>query len=82
MIRTSVIPCLSTGLAKSDKIMSMFYYFHCSFGHFESLAFSKWGDKPYTTAVKHFFERYNKVTIFQKSPAILTKKMRTKLNSR
>ena len=27
MIRTSVIPCLSSGLAKNDKIMSVFVLF-------------------------------------------------------
>ena len=53
MICTSVVPCLSTGLAKNDKIMSMFVLFSRLFGHFESLAFfQKWGDKPYTNAVK------------------------------
>ena len=39
MIRTSVIPCLSNGLAKKNKIMSMFVLFCGFFGHFESLAF-------------------------------------------
>ena len=39
MICTSVIPCLSTGLAKNDKIMFMFVLFFRLFGHFESLAF-------------------------------------------
>ena len=54
VICTSVVPCLSTGLAKNDKIMSMFVLFSRLFGHFESLAFfRKWGDKPYTKAVKH-----------------------------
>ena len=54
MICTSVVPCLSTGLAKNDKIMSMFVLFSRLFGHFESLAFfQKWEDKPYTEAVKH-----------------------------
>ena len=54
MICTSVVPCLSTGLAKNDKIMSMFVLFSRLFGHFESLAFfRKWGNKPYTKAVKH-----------------------------
>ena len=38
MICTSVVPCLSSGLAKNDKIMSMFV-FPGLFGHFESLAF-------------------------------------------
>ena len=54
MICTSVVPCLSTGLAKNDKIMSMFVLFSRLFGHIQSLAFfRKWGDKPYTKAVKH-----------------------------
>ena len=53
MICTSVIPCLSSGLAKNDKIMSVFVLFPGFFGHFESLAFfSKIGDKPHTKAVK------------------------------
>ena len=39
MICTNVIPCLSSGLAKNDKIMSMFVLFPGFFGHFESLAF-------------------------------------------
>ena len=71
---------------KMTKLCPCLSYFHGSFGHFESLAFFRtWGDKPYTTAVKHnilvkFWKKWcNKVTIFQKSPAILTKKMRTKL---
>ena len=57
-------------------------HFSGFFGHFESLAFfPKWGDKPYTKAVKHDilvnFERYNNklVTIFQKRQAILTKNL-------
>ena len=39
MICTSVIPCLSSGLAKNNKIVSMFVLFSLLFGHFESLAF-------------------------------------------
>ena len=53
MICTSVMLCLSTDLAKNDKIMSMFVPFSGFFGHFESLPFSKMGDKPYTKAIKH-----------------------------
>ena len=54
MICTSVVPCLSTGLAKNDKIMSTFVLFSLLFGHFQSLAFfRKWVDKPYTKAVKY-----------------------------
>ena len=44
MICTSVIPCLSSDLAKNDKVMSMFVLFPGFFGHFESLGvFSKIG---------------------------------------
>ena len=39
MICTSVIPSLSTGLAKNDKVMLCLSYFPGLFGHFESLAF-------------------------------------------
>ena len=39
MICTSVMLCLSTDLAKNDKIMSMFVPFSNFFGHFESLPF-------------------------------------------
>ena len=53
MICTSVMPCLSSGLAKNNKIMSMFVLFSLLFSHFESLAFfESGGDKPYTKAVK------------------------------
>ena len=38
MIYASVIPCLSSGLAKNDKIMSVFVLFPGFFGHFESSA--------------------------------------------
>ena len=41
MTCTSVVPCLSSGLAKNNKIMSMFVLFSGFFGHFESLAFFK-----------------------------------------
>ena len=49
MICTSVIPCLSTGLAKNDKIMSMFVLFSRIFGHFESLTFFGNGETNLTT---------------------------------
>ena len=53
MICTSVIPCLSSGLAKNNKIISMFVLLSRLFYHFESLAlFSKMGNKPCTKAVK------------------------------
>ena len=41
MICTGVMACLSTSLAKNDKIMSMFVLFSRLFGNFESLASSK-----------------------------------------
>ena len=54
MICTSVMPCLSSGLAKNNKVMSIFSRL---FGHFESLAFFELGGgggggKPYTKAVR------------------------------
>ena len=57
MIRTSVIPCLSSGLTKNERIMAMFFLFSRLFGHFEGLAFFQnggggGGDKPYTKTVK------------------------------
>ena len=39
MICTSVIPRLSSDLAKNDRVMSMFVLFPSFFGHFEILAF-------------------------------------------
>ena len=81
MICTNVIPCLSSGLAKNDKIMSMFVLFPGFFGHFESLAFffenggTNLTPKQSNLIFYSIFERYNnKVTIFKKSLAVLTKK--------
>ena len=79
MICTSVMLCLSTDLAKNDKIMSMFVLFFWLFGHFEVwLLFQNGGTnltpKQSNMIFESIFERYNnKVTIFQKSQAILTK---------
>ena len=53
MICISVMPCLSTGLAKNDKIMSMFVLFSRLLAILKVWLFSKMGDKPYTKAVKH-----------------------------
>ena len=39
MICASVLPCLSSGLAKNNKMMSMFVLFSWSFCNFERLAF-------------------------------------------
>ena len=39
MICTSVISCLSSGLAKNNKIMSTFVLFSRLFGHFKSFFF-------------------------------------------
>ena len=72
------MPCLFTGLAKNDEIMSMLVLFSQLFGHFESLASSrKWGGggggrtnltrKQSNMIFWSIFERYNnKVTIFQR----------------
>ena len=50
---TRLVSCLFSGLAKNNKIKSMFVPFSRLFGHFESLAFfQKWRDKTYTKAVK------------------------------
>ena len=55
MICTSVILCLSSGLAKNDKILSISVLFSRLFGHFESLAFfSKVGGTNLTSKeVRH-----------------------------
>ena len=65
MICTNVVLCLSSGLAKNNKIMSKFVLFP---SHFESLViFSKMGGggggrKPYTKAVKRdVFVDFSKV---------------------
>ena len=44
MICTGVVPCLCSGMAKNNKIMSMFVLFSRLFGHFESLAFFEKGE--------------------------------------
>ena len=81
MTCTSVVPGLSSGLAKNNKIMSMFVLFSRLFGHFETLAFFRnWGDKPYTKAVKQdVFKQFFKVIttkqqFSQKRVAILPQK--------
>ena len=48
MISTIVIPCLSSGLTKNNKIMSMFVIFSSLFNHFESLAFFENGGTTLT----------------------------------
>ena len=48
MICTSVILCFSSGLTKSDKIMSMFVLFFRLFGQFESLVFFENGGTNFT----------------------------------
>ena len=80
MICPIKIPCLSTGLAKNDKIMSMFVLFSRLFGHLKVWLFFENGGTNLTPKQSNMvfwsnFERYNnKVAIFQKSPAILTEK--------
>ena len=52
MICTSMVPCLSSGLAKNNKMMSMFVLFSQFFAILKVwLFFLKWWDKPYTKAV-------------------------------
>ena len=51
---SSVIPCLSTGLAKNDKVMSMFVlFFRVFLAVLKVWVFFKVGDKPYTNTVEH-----------------------------
>ena len=66
MIRTIVIPCLSSGLAKIDKIMSMFVLVSWLFGYFESLAFFENG------GIKHYTRVVQQDVFSPKSAAILT----------
>ena len=86
MIRTSVIPYLSSGLAKNSKIMSMFALFSQLFWSLSKFGFSQklegggggGLDKPYTKAVKQdifsqFFKSTAKVTFFSIKPGYLTK---------
>ena len=88
MICTSVISCLSSGLAKNKNyvhVCSTFpaFLFILKVWFFKKMAGGGGGgggDKPYTKAVRQkcfysIFQRYNNyVTNFQKSAAILTKK--------
>ena len=80
MICTSVVPCLSTGLAKNDKIMSMFVLFSRLLAILKVWLFFENGGTNLTPKQSNMifwsnFERYNnKVAIFQKSLAILTEK--------
>ena len=70
---------LVSGLAKINKIMSMFVnvLFSRLFGHFGCLTFlKKMGDKLYTKVViqdifSQFFKSTTKVTIFSKKPGYL-----------
>ena len=52
MICTIVISCLPSGLAKNNKIMSMFVLFSRFLAILQVWLFSKMGDKSYTKAVK------------------------------
>ena len=65
MICTSVIPCLPSGLAKNNKIMSMSVLFSRNFGHLKVLFFSKMEDKPYTRVDKQdvFSQFFKRTTI-------------------
>ena len=77
MICTSVIPWLSSGLAKNNKIMSTFVLFSRLFDHFESLAFFENGGQTLhqsTMFLVNFSKSSQLREIFQKSTAVLTKK--------
>ena len=54
MICTSVIPCLSSDLAKNDRVMSCLSYFPAFLAILKFWLFvENRGDKHYTKAVKH-----------------------------
>ena len=56
MTYTSVVLSLSSGLAKNNKIMSMFVLFCRLFWLFRKFGFfPKQGEKPYTKAVNRIF---------------------------
>ena len=56
MIRTNVIPCLSSGLAKNNKIMSLFVLFSRHFWPFWKFGFfRKCSDKTYTASTYRRF---------------------------
>ena len=80
MVCTSEIPCLSSGLAKNNKIMSMFVLISWLFGYFESLAFfSKSGGNKAVLVKQDVSSQFFKGTTIKKqfflnSTAILTKK--------
>ena len=67
MICASVVPCLSSGLAKNDKLCPCLFYVIGFFGHFEIWPFfRKWGDKPCTKSVKQdVFSQFFKGTAFK-----------------
>ena len=80
MICTSVVPCLSTGLAKMIKLCQCLSYFPGFLAILKVWLFFENGGTNLTPKQSNLifwsnFERYNsKVAIFQKSPAILTEK--------
>ena len=87
MICTSVIPSLSTGLAKITQLCPCLSYFPRLFGHFESLTFFReWEDRPYTKAVKQgVLVNFSKVqqlsNNFSKKPGNFDLKVRTNLTA-
>ena len=63
MMCTSVIPCLPSGLAKSNNIMSMFVLFSWLVGYFESLFVSKMvGPTLHQSNQTGFFSRFSEGT--------------------
>ena len=80
MICTSVIPCLSRDLAKSNKNVSMFLLLSWLFWSFLKIwLFSKMEDKQDTFS--QLFNSTTKVTIFFKKPGYLDLKVKTNLTA-
>ena len=81
MICTSVVPCLSSGLAKNNKIMSMFVQLFrlflpfLRFGFFSKMVRQTLHQSSQTGCFSQFLKGTTlNITIFQKSAAILTTK--------
>ena len=80
MICTSVVPCLSSGLAKITKLCPCLSNFPGFFAVFKVWLFFENGEtnltpKQSSRMFQSIFKRYNNnITIFQKSAAILTTK--------
>ena len=84
MICTSTIPCLSSGFAKGNEIMSLFVLFPA---FLKVWLFSKMGGQTLhqSSQTRMLLVNFSKVqqlsNNFQRSAAILTKKVRTNLTA-